>query len=158
MGQRDLRSPLVLIGFLALSLFVALSGIRFQPGEWYEGLLKPSWTPPSAAFGPAWTILYILMAISAWMVWKSAGMATARGALAVYLFQLVLNASWSMVFFGWHRMGLGFVNIVFLWLAIAATVRLFWRHQQVAAILLVPYLLWVGFAGVLNFTIWRLNA
>lgn len=158
MRQRDLRSPLVLIGFLALSLIVALSGIRFQPGEWYEGLLKPSWTPPDSAFGPAWTMLYVLMATSAWMVWKSAGMARARGALAVYLFQLLLNASWSLVFFGWHHMGLGFVNIVLLWFAIAATAGLFWRHHKMGAILLVPYLLWVGFAGVLNFTIWRLNA
>ena len=157
MGQRNLQSALVLIGFLALSFIVALSGIRFQPGEWYEGLSKPLWTPPNSAFGPVWTILYILMAVSAWMVWKSAGVAKARGALAVYLFQLLLNASWSLVFFGWHRMGLGFFNIVFLWLAIAITVRLFWRYQQVAAILLVPYWLWVGFAGVLNFTIWRLN-
>jgi len=158
MRSRDLRSPFVLMGFLALSFLVALSGIQFQPGEWYEGLKKPFWTPPNSVFGPAWTMLYVLMATSAWLVWKSAGMAKAKGALAIYLFQLLLNASWSLVFFGWHRMGLGFVNIVFLWLAIAATVRLFWRHNQVAAILLVPYLLWVGFAGLLNFTIWRLNA
>jgi tryptophan-rich sensory protein len=156
MRLRDLRSPVVLMGFLALSFLVALSGIQFQPGPWYEGLLKPSWTPPGAAFGVVWTILYILMATSAWLVWRAGG--RVRRALAVYLFQLLLNASWSLVFFGWHRMGLGFVNIVFLWLAIAATVRLFWRHNQVAAILLVPYLLWVGFAGLLNFTIWRLNA
>ncbi len=76
----------------------------------------------------------------------------------MYLFQLLLNASWSLVFFGLHRMGLGFVNIVLLWFAIAATAGLFWRYRKVATILLVPYLLWVGFAGVLNFTIWRLNA
>jgi len=158
MHQRALRSPLVLMGFLALSFLVASSGIQFQPGDWYVGLKKPSWTPPGAAFGPVWTILYILMAISAWMVWKSSGMARAKGALAMYLFQLLLNASWSLVFFGWHRMGLGFVNIVFLWLAIGGTAWLFWRHNHVATILLVPYLLWVGFAGVLNFTIWRLNA
>jgi tryptophan-rich sensory protein len=158
MRQRNLQSALVLIGFLALSFIVALSGIRFQPGEWYEGLSKPSWTPPNSAFGPAWTMLYIIMATSAWMVWKAAGIAGAKVALVVYLFQLLLNASWSLVFFGLHRMGLGFVNIVLLWFAIAATAGLFSRHHKVAAILLVPYLLWVGLAGVLNFTIWQLNA
>ncbi len=157
MGQRNLQSALILIGFLTLSFIVALSGIQFQPGEWYKGLLKPSWTPPNSVFGPAWSILYVLMATSAWMVWKSAGIARAKGALAVYLFQLLLNASWSLVFFGLHLMGLGLLNIVLLWFAIAATARLFWRHHKVATILLIPYLLWVAFAGVLNFTIWRLN-
>jgi benzodiazapine receptor len=158
MRQHRLQSALVLIGFLALSFIVALSGIQFQPGEWYEGLLKPSWTPPNWAFGPAWTMLYVLMATSAWMVWKAAGIARARRAFGVYLFQLLLNAAWSVVFFGFHRMGLGFLNIVLLWFAIAAMAALFWRHRKAATILLVPYLIWVGFAGVLNFAIWRLNA
>ena len=158
MRKRTLHSAFVLTGFVTLSFLVALSGVQFQPGDWYAGLSKPSWTPPDAAFGPVWTVLYILMAVSAWLVWTSSGFSKARAALGVYAFQLGLNASWSWVFFGLQRTGLGLVNIVLLWLGIATAIALFFRHNRIAAFLMLPYLIWVAFAGILNFGIWRLNA
>lgn len=121
---------------------------------WYATLNKPTWTPPNWLFGPVWTVLYAMMGVSAWLVWKRGGWSPA---LTLFAIQLVLNLAWSFIFFGFHQMGLGFLEIVLLWLAIAATVLMFFQVAKVAAILLIPYLLWVSFAAALNFTIWRLN-
>jgi tryptophan-rich sensory protein len=125
---------------------------------WYRTLTKPTWTPPDGIFGPVWTTLYILMAISAWLVWKPAGLSGATLPLALFALQLLLNVAWSWIFFGWHRPGWAAVEIVLLWLAIVATTVAFFRHSRIAGWLLVPYLAWVSFAAVLNFAIWRLNA
>ena len=121
---------------------------------WYATLNKPTWTPPNWLFGPVWTVLYAMMGVSAWLVWKRGGWSTA---LTLFAIQLALNLVWSFIFFGFHQMGLGFLEIILLWLAIAATVLMFFQVAKVAAILLIPYLLWVSFAAALNFTIWRLN-
>lgn len=148
---------LVLIGFLLLSFMAAALGAIYPPGEWYAGLVKPAWNPPNWVFGPVWTLLYFCIGLSGWLVWREAGWRSAAPALAVYGLQLILNAAWSWLFFGLHRPGLAFAEIVVLWLGILATVLLFKRLSRPAAWLLLPYLCWVGFAGVLNLSLWQLN-
>ena len=128
-----------------------------MPGEWYAALQKPSWNPPGWIFGPVWSALYAMMAVAAWLVWRRGGFATQRRPLALFLGQLTLNAAWTPLFFGLHRPGIAFAEIILLWLAIAATLVVFRPVNRVAAWLLAPYLAWVGFAAVLNFTLWRLN-
>jgi translocator protein len=125
---------------------------------WYRTLAKPAWNPPDSVFGPVWTTLFILMGIAGWLVWKPAGFKAAAMPLTLFGVQLVLNVAWSWIFFGMHQPGWAFVEIVVLWLAIVATTLAFFRRSQIAGWLLVPYLAWVSFAAVLNFTIWRLNA
>ncbi|WP_431270927.1 TspO/MBR family protein [Dankookia sp. P2] len=120
-------------------------------------LAKPSWRPPNWLFPPAWAVLYILMAIAAWMVWREAGFAGAPLALTLWFAQLVLNAAWSWIFFGLKRMDLAFAELSALWLAILATILAFALHSTTAAWLMAPYLAWVSFAGILNLTMWRLN-
>lgn len=148
---------LVLIGFLAAAFAAAATGVVFRPGEWYERLDKPSWRPPDWLFAPVWTFLYVTIAVAGWLVWWAGGLSDAGLPLAVFALQLGLNAAWSPIFFGLHRPDLAFVEIILLWLSIAATVVLFFPLQPVAALLLLPYLAWVGFAAVLNFSIWRRN-
>lgn len=133
-------------------------GVWFMPGEWYASLRKPAWNPPGWIFGPVWTALYTMMAVAAWMVWRHGGFTAQRRPLALFLLQLALNAAWTPLFFGWHRPGLAFAEIVLLWLAIAATLVAFRPVSRAAAWLLAPYLAWVSFATVLNLTLWRLNA
>jgi tryptophan-rich sensory protein len=152
------RPVLGLILWLAASLAAGWIGSRFLPGAWYAELAKPGWTPPNAVFGPVWTVLYILMGVAAWLVWRRVGFTGAPVALGLFIGQLVLNALWSYLFFGLHRPGAAFVDIVALWLAILATLIGFWRVRPMAGALLLPYLFWVGFASVLNLQLWRLNA
>ena len=125
---------------------------------WYRTISKPTWNPPDSVFGPVWTALYILMAIAAWLVWRPAGFKAAAFPLSLFGAQLLLNVAWSWIFFGLHQPGWAFVEIVILWLAIVATTVAFFRCSNVAGWLIVPYLAWVSFASVLNFTIWRMNA
>jgi tryptophan-rich sensory protein len=105
-----------------------------------------------------WTVLYLMIAVAGWLIWREAGFAGAGLPLAVYALQLVLNAAWSPLFFGLHRPDLGFVDIVLVWLSIIATIVLFYPIHVGAALLLVPYLAWVTFATALNFAVWRLNS
>jgi tryptophan-rich sensory protein len=135
----------------------SVAGI-FRVDEWYAALTKPRWNPPNWLFGPVWGILYILMAIAAWLVWREHGFAGAALSLGVFLLQLVLNAAWSWLFFGRHQTGLAFFEILTLWGAIYWTITEFWKLNTVSAILLLPYLLWVSFAAILNLAIWRLNS
>lgn len=145
-------------GWLVLCFGAASLGALFMPGEWYASLKKPSWNPPGWIFGPVWTVLYAMMAVAAWLVWRRGGFAAQRRALTLFLVQLALNAAWSPLFFGLHWPGVAFAEIVLLWLAIVATVAAFRPVSRVATFLLMPYLLWVTFASVLNFTLWRLNS
>lgn len=145
------------IVFFLMTLAAARFGAQFGTGEWYAAIEKPSWTPPNWVFGPVWIILYLIMPIPAWLVWRERARALVWPALAVYTLQLVLNALWSMFFFGWNRIGLALVDILALEALILATVILFWRIRPLAGALLLPYLAWVGFASALNFEIWRLN-
>lgn len=126
--------------------------------DWYPTLRKPSWTPPDWLFAPVWTLLFVLMAVSAWLVWNRGGLRAARWGLALFLAQLALNAGWSGLFFALRRPDLALIEIVVLWVAIAATLVSFGRVSVTAAVLLAPYLLWVTYAAALNGTIWWMNS
>ncbi|MGZ4961813.1 MAG: TspO/MBR family protein [Limisphaerales bacterium] len=149
---------IALVAWLVLCFGVAAIGALFMPGDWYASLNKPAWNPPGWVFGPVWSALYAMMAVAAWLVWKRGGFPAQRGALTLYLVQLALNAAWTPLFFGLHRPGLAFGEIVLLWLAIGATLLAFSRVTPLAGWLLAPYLAWVSFAAVLNFALWRLNS
>ena len=150
-----------LLVFLVLVFAASAIGSVFtsmgQP-EWYDTLRKPEWTPPGWLFGPVWTALYLAMAIAAWRVWTRTGWSGLRGPLGLFFAQLVLNVAWSGIFFGLRMPGLAFFEIVMLAAAIAATSVAFWRVSRLAGWLMVPYLLWVLFASMLNLSIWQLNA
>lgn len=153
-----MRSAVALVIFLALTYGVAaIGGASSGPDEWYQNLAKPSWTPPPWVFGPAWGLLYTLMAVAAWLVWRQAGQTPVVLPLGLYALQLVLNGLWSLLFFGLHSPGLAMIDIVLLWFAIVATTYAFWQVSTAAGILLLPYLMWVSFASTLNYAIWRLN-
>lgn len=151
----DLSSVGALGGFLLAAFAAASSGGIFRPDDWYDGLRKPSWTPKPWVFPVVWTPLYLLMAVSGWLVWREAGLFVLP--FIPFLVQLVLNAAWSAIFFGLRRPDLAFIEVIALWLSIAATIIAFAPISPVAAWLLAPYLLWVTIASVLNATVWRLN-
>lgn len=151
------RQAVALAGWLLLTFGAAATGAFVSTGGWYDSLLKPSWNPPSWVFGPVWTLLYAMMAVAAWLVWQRGGWRAQRRPLGLYLIQWALNAAWTPVFFGLHRPDLAFAAIALLSVAILATLAAFWKARRAAALLLVPYALWVGFATALNFAIWRLN-
>jgi tryptophan-rich sensory protein len=136
-----------------------VGGLTTTPNiaNWYAGLSKPSWTPPDWVFGPIWSILYLSMAVAAWLVWRQDGWVGAAVPMVLFAVQLALNVAWSWLFFELHSPGAAFVNILLLLTAIAATMVAFWRRSMMAGILFVPYLVGVSFAGALNFAIWRLN-
>jgi translocator protein len=154
---RSLRTWLGLAGWLLVSFAAAWFGRQFTASDWYQTLERPAWAPPPWLFGPVWGVLYLLIAVAAWLVWKRHGFAGARTALALFLVQHVFNAAWSWVFFGLREPGWALAEIVALWALIVATIAAFWPKHRLAAVLLVPYLLWVTFAAALNFEIWRLN-
>lgn len=140
--------------FLAAAMGAAAS---VQAGSFYTQLVRPEWAPSAQWFGPVWTILYALMGIAAWLVWRAGGFRATARALALFLVQLAFNALWSWLFFAWHLGALAFADIILLWLLILATIIAFWRIRLVAGALLVPYLLWVSFATALNYSVWQLN-
>lgn len=152
------KSIFGLCGWLLLCFAAPSIGVLCPPGEWYATLEKPSWNPPGWIFGPVWSLLYTLMAVAAWLVWRRGGFAGQRQALGAFVAQLALNALWTPLFFGLNQPGAAFAEILLLWLAIAWTIERFWRVHRAAAYLLLPYLAWVGFAAVLNGTLWRMNA
>jgi benzodiazapine receptor len=126
--------------------------------DWYPGLGKPSFNPPSWVFGPIWTLLYLMMGIAAFLVWQKGWASGAvKNALALFAIQLILNGLWSILFFGLRSPGLALADIILLWLSIGVTMVLFWRLTPVAGLLLLPYEAWVTFAAVLNGSIWILN-
>lgn len=152
------RSLVALAGWLALCFTAAASAFFVTTEGWCETLQKPAWNPPAWVFGPAWTLLYVMMAVAAWRVWRVGGWQTQSRALVLFVAQWALNALWTPLFFGLHRPDLAFAEIVALWCVLALTVRAFWRVERLAGALLVPYWAWVTFAAALNFTIWRLNS
>lgn len=123
----------------------------------YADIVKPRWAPPGWLFGPVWTALYIMMGVAAWLAWRDAGWRGATVALTLFVVQLVCNALWSWIFFAWRRAGVAFAEIVVLFALVLATHLAFSHVNGTAALLLVPYLVWVAFAGALNFAIWRAN-
>jgi tryptophan-rich sensory protein len=155
-----MRDWAVLAGFLVLCFAVAGVGGMWTAssvGPWYQALQKPPFNPPGWVFGPVWTVLYAMMAVAAWLVWRKAGFAGAAVPLAVFAVQLALNLAWSGLFFGLRQLGWAFADIVLLWIAIAATIAAFACVSAPAAWLIAPYLAWVSFASLLNFRIWTLN-
>lgn len=149
-----LRKVLALGGFIIVTFCAPLAGLVSPPGAWYAALHKPAWNPPAWVFGPAWTLLYTLMAVAAWLVWKRIGW---KRPLLIYFVQLALNAAWTPIFFGARELGWALVDIIALWIAILLTMRDFHRVSRPAGWLFAPYLGWVTFAAILNFTLWRLN-
>ena len=154
------RDLLGLGAFLALCLGVSAIGgwvTADSVGTWYQTLRKPSFNPPNWVFAPVWGLLYIMIALAGWRVWRSRGVAGARAGMTAYAAQLAVNLAWTLLFFGCHRIGIALAEIVLLLAAISVTAVLFWRIDRVAGWLLVPYAAWVAFAGLLNFALWRLN-
>ncbi len=154
--------PKLILAILISELAGILGSAATMPSipTWYATLEKPALNPPSWVFGPVWTTLYALMGIAAFLVWKHySGRRKSQVTTALKIFgvQLLLNVSWSVIFFGLQNPGLAMVNIIALWLAIAWTMVVFYSISRLAAYLLVPYLLWVSFAFYLNCAIWALN-
>lgn len=148
---------IALVGPLAIGGLGSLATASSIP-TWYRELNKPSWNPPDWVFGPAWTLLYILMGIAAWLVWRRGWeIQSVRVALVLFAVQLVFNLLWSVIFFGLRSPGLALAEIIILWALILATAIQFFRLDVVSGVLLLPYLLWVTFASVLNGAVWFLN-
>lgn len=171
-----ISNPLKLIISLVIPQLAGAIGSFFtfpSIASWYAGLTKPSLTPPNWVFGPAWTILFLLMGIAFYLVWINYGLIRANSSMVknwrfgvgLFVFQLVLNTLWSIIFFGLttftinglNNIGLAFFEIIVLWLAIATTIFYFYKVSRTAAWLLLPYILWVSFAAYLNYMIWILN-
>jgi tryptophan-rich sensory protein len=149
-----------LVLFLALCIGIAALGSAVTAASlksWYAGLAKPSFHPPDTVFGPVWTVLYVLLAIAAWRVWRIADRDTARGPLTMFALQLALNLGWSVAFFGLQRAGAAVAVILVLEVAVVATALAFRPIDRIAALLLLPHILWVAFVMALNIAIWRLN-
>lgn len=148
-----------LLGWLVLCFATAAIGAvaSVQAAAFYQQLAQPSWAPPSTVFGPVWSVLYALMGIAAWLVWREGGWRRQRKVLTLFLIQLAANALWSWLFFAWHRGALAFADIVLLWLLIVVTLIGFWRVRPLAGALMLPYLAWVSFASALNFAVWQMN-
>ncbi len=148
-----------LVGWLAVTLVAAALGARasISAAAFYGQLAQPTWAPPASVFGPVWTFLYVLMAISAWLVWRHGGWRANRTALGLYVAQLVANVLWSWLFFGWKLGAAAFADILLLLVLIVATMLAFARRRALAAWLLLPYLAWVSFATALNHAVWQLN-
>lgn len=149
-------SWLGLVGWLALVFAAAAIGATasIQARDFYGALERPTWAPPAGVFGPVWSVLYLMMGIAVWLAWRDRA---GRGALTLFVSQLVLNALWSWLFFGWHQGRWAFVEILLLWALIVATVVAFWRVRPLAGALLLPYLGWVTFASALCHRVWQMN-
>lgn len=152
-----LMSTVGLIGFVLLVLAVASTGAMYKPGAWYEALAKPDWTPPNWLFPIAWTLLYLMIALAGWLVWRAVGFSGASLPFLLYFAQLALNAAWSWLFFGLHRMDLALVDMAALWLTILANIFAFYAVRPGAGYLLIPYLVWVTYAAALNVAVWHMN-
>lgn len=146
-----------LFGWIILSSLAGIFGAQFKPGQWYQMLQKPSWTPPDAIFPIIWPVLYVLMGVAAWQIWKRESSRLTQSAFIWFYVQLILNALWSWLFFGKHMIGAALIEIILLWIAVGVVVILFFKKNQTAGLLLIPYLLWISFALALNGSIWQLN-
>lgn len=142
------------VTFIASAVGAAAS-INAEP--FYDSIARPGWAPPASVFGPVWTILYAMMAVAAWLVWREAGFAGARSALVLFIAQLTVNALWSWLFFAWQLGGPALINVLVLWVLILLTLLAFWQINTVSGLLLIPYLLWVSFAAFLNYSVWQMN-
>ena len=148
-----------LVGWLAVAFTAAAIGAiaSVDAPTFYSQLIRPDWAPSPSVFGPVWTVLYVMMGVAAWWVWRHGGFRVHRTAFALFLVQLVANALWSWVFFVWHKGSWAFADLLLLWVLLVATVIAFWHARPVAGVLLLPYLCWVIFAMFLNYSVWQLN-
>ncbi|MBL0419049.1 tryptophan-rich sensory protein [Ramlibacter sp. AW1] len=148
-----------LLASLAITFAAAAVGAiaSSSSAAFYASLDRPAWAPPASVFGPVWTLLYLLMAVSAWLVWRTQGLRSASAALGAYALQLVANALWTWLFFAWKMGAAAFVDAVVLWALVAFTAFKFWQARRVAGVLMLPYLGWVTYAVFLTFSIWRRN-
>ena len=153
------RQVLGLVGWLAASFIAGGIGAfaSANAGDFYAKLSRPSWAPPAWLFGPVWSVLYVLIGVAAWLVWRKHGFQGASTALKLFGIQLLANALWTWLFFVWHLGAISLVEIIALWLLIFSTVFAFWRLHRLAAVMLIPYLAWVSFASALTLYLWRLN-
>jgi translocator protein len=153
------RQILGLVGWLMVSFAVSAVGAvaSIQAKSFYNQLVQPNWAPPPEVFGPVWTVLYVLMAIAAWLIWRSGGFRANRYALTLFMLQLAFNALWSWLFFAWQLGAFALADVLVLWILIVLTQIAFWRVRPLAGALLIPYLLWVSFATALNYSLWQLN-
>jgi benzodiazapine receptor len=162
-GRNSRPNLPALAAFLAVALGAGALGALFSPGfsasaaHWYSGLAKPAWLPPQSWFAPIWTALYALMAIAAWIVWRERYHRGRAAAIAAFCIQLLLNALWAPVLFGLQNIDAALFCIVALWLAVGWTLREFARVKPAAALILIPYFLWITFAAAVNLAIWKLN-
>jgi translocator protein len=146
------------LGFWILLTFaIAAFASQFEPDEWYTIINKPSWTPPGWLFGPVWGILYLLMSISAWLIWNQRNVHNVKLPLILYTIQLIINGLWSYIFFEQHKIGIALIDVLLLAALISMIIFRFRQISKIAGILFIPYLLWVCFATALNFEIWRIN-
>jgi benzodiazapine receptor len=154
-----MRQAFGLAGWFVVTFSASAIGAAasIQAKSFYATLIQPAWAPPAWVFGPVWTLLYALMALAAWLVWRSGGFREHGGALALFLGQLAANAAWSWLFFAWHLGALAFLEILVLCALVAATLVWFRRVSPLAGGLLLPYLLWLGFAAALNYRLWQQN-
>lgn len=160
MSRRSLASQVAgLVVWLAIVFVAAAVGAAgsSDASTFYTQLIRPSWAPPASAFGPVWSVLYFLMAISAWLVWRERDAANVRPALMLFVAQLCANALWSWLFFAWHMGAAAFAEVLVLLVLIALTISSFWRIRRLAAVLLLPYVAWVAFASALTWSVWRSN-
>lgn len=160
MSKKSSRSQAFgLFGWLAFVCLAAALGAAasVQAATFYATLIRPSWAPPASAFGPVWSVLYLLMGVSAWLVWLERSNNTRAASLAVFIIQLAANALWSWLFFEWHNGAAAFLEIVVLLALIVATIVFFWRVRKLAAVLMTPYLGWVCLASALTWSVWQSN-
>jgi len=155
MNTHAARQWAVLLLFVALTFLAALGGALFPPGADYAALRRPSFAPPNWVFGPVWTLLYLLIAVAGWRVWRRVGWRSP--ALRLWLTQLLLNGLWTPIFFGLGWLGVALLEMALLWIAIALCLAASWRVDRAAGLMLLPYLAWVSFAFVLNAGFWWLN-
>jgi tryptophan-rich sensory protein len=148
-----------LVGWLLACFAAAAVGAiaSANAATFYSQLSRPGWAPPAWLFAPVWTLLYALMGVSVWLVWRAHPFKESRTALVLFILQLAANGLWTWIFFSWHQGPVAFVEILLLWCLIVATIASFWRLQLLAAVLLFPYLAWVTFATALTFSTWQLN-
>ena len=159
-NPNGVRNWVALIGFIAAAFAAAAIGgaaTASSVREWYPLLNKPSWNPPGWIFGPVWTVLYLMMSVAAWRIWRRRALPGARYALTLFFVQLALNALWSLLFFGLRRPDLALAEIVALWICLVLIQREFWRLDRTAGWLWLPYVCWVTFAAGLNTVIVALN-
>ena len=153
------RQTVGLLGWLLVAFSAAAVGglASANSGAFYLELVRPFWAPPAWLFGPVWSVLYVLIGVAAWLVWRAQGFMGARNALITFCMQLAANALWTWLFFVWRLGGAAFAEILVLWALILITTVLFWRINHLAGALLIPYLAWVSFAAALTLSTWQLN-